>query len=219
VSSLDLSLREVKELVSFSDGAIQAPDIRRHLWKSWGLCQRHAWGYAIVESELRWQPLGTTVLYVDLTQRAAAIARRSAVSSRARARRFEARSTCPTCDYLLLVDDGDERFAVRQAKVNGRARSRVWIAGSRAEWLAHSCPACLGGDGLPCRPHLLAGRLPCPPDLADRLDEIIKRLLRFQESMTWGADPATANESASLVEVLGWFAGWETPDRIVLESL
>ena len=51
VLPLDATPSEVRGLRSFIDGMIMIPDVRRHLHKSWGLCPRHAWLEAVVESE------------------------------------------------------------------------------------------------------------------------------------------------------------------------
>jgi hypothetical protein len=117
---------EVTELRSFVDGMIMVPDVRAHLHKSWGFCPRHTWLEAVVECELRVRPHGTSLLYEDLTTRAAA-----QLSSGGRRnlglRRLRSRASCYTCDYLQLthrhLPDGvtDGVVAPGTAAAGGRA--------------------------------------------------------------------------------------------------
>lgn len=99
---IDATDAEVKQLAAFVDGSIMVPEIRHHLWRSWGFCSRHTWLHAVVECELRARPFGTAILYHDLTWRAARTIAGRARPRSWRIRRLASKDTCFTCDYLEL---------------------------------------------------------------------------------------------------------------------
>lgn len=211
---LDFTAAEVKQLWWFNNGSIMEVETRRHLWRSFGLCARHAWGYAIVENEVRrGRPFSTAILYEDLARRAARlVGRRPWPWSRIRSR-LTARGCCFTCDYLgglpggaLTVDV--EQWAEMAAQVNRRTRTARLVAEAAHAWRGAVCPDCAGGPGLPCRPHLLE-RDEAPPGLARSLEDLADRLERLVDSMTVRRTPIGPSERASWVEALGWFGGWD----------
>jgi hypothetical protein len=208
---LDLTLPEVKELWSFLDGLIMSADARHQLWRSWGPCSRHTWASAVAECVYRVSLHSTAILYEDLMGRAVAVLRRPALSDHARLRRLEARGPCITCDYLEIARDGDPSFRDRQERVNRRELFTRLLGDARPVWESRTCPLCLGGDGVVCRPHLLAGAAEITPELSSRLDELHGRLTVFAKSMRWQGPTSTPDERASWVEALGWFAGWQYP--------
>jgi hypothetical protein len=201
-----LAPQEVRHLARFVDGAIMDPDVRQALHRSWGPCPRHSWGYAVVELELRGgRPFGTSILWEDLTRRAARVARgpRSVAL-----RRLRGRGRCFTCEHLALPEAEEREARAAARRVNRLSATRLALELTREEWEPRTCPACAGGGGPTCRLHLdertaagLAGELTA---IADRLD-------RFVHSMTYRGEPATPAERASWVEALGWFAGWCYP--------
>lgn len=83
----------------FCDGAIMDGGTREHLWRSWGLCPRHAWLYFRAENELKYQPLGNAVLFEDLTGRVVSRLR-SHRGERHKRHALATRDTCLTCDYV-----------------------------------------------------------------------------------------------------------------------
>lgn len=211
--ALELTEAEVAQLWWFSDGAIMNPQTRRQLWRNWGLCDRHTWAYFVIECELRWQPLGTAVLYQDLLDRAIAAwpARwaPAAVRRRTFGRRFGAGSvSCPTCEYAAHTRRAPG-FAAQHRRANRSERSRAFVTDCRSTWQRWMCPWCVPtGSGVPCRVHLAAGHP--PPDHTDHgallaLQDPLRRCVR---SMTHGGQPRPET-NAALVGVLGWFAGWQ----------
>jgi hypothetical protein len=75
---LPFSEPEIRQIWSFLDGAIMDVGTRQHLWRSWGLCPRHAWCYAVAELEIRGgRPFSTTILYEELVGRAARLISRT----------------------------------------------------------------------------------------------------------------------------------------------
>jgi hypothetical protein len=213
------SAAEVKQLWSFLDGAIMDPYIRRQLWRSWGLCPRHAWGYAITEVEARGgRPFSTSILYEDLLARAASLIGAPALPWRLVRARLRTRGVCFTCDYAALARSFlDTGLGDVQAKVNRRLRTAALLTASRPTWRRQACPTCLGGEGPVCRPHLLAGVR--PPGgrhrLANALRSLRQRLHLLVRSMTWQGPVVGPAEEASWVEALAWFGGWQSLRLVV----
>lgn len=206
--------QEVKYLTSFIDGEIQVPEVRHHLHESWGLCARHAWIESVAECELRARPFGTSILYRDLTSRAADSLARRPVPVVTRLRRLRSHATCLTCDYLDIAKMTDHSLDAQVARVNARRRFTQLLRQSEHEWRAASCPACLGGHGPLCRPHLLAGGAEPGLEVPNALEELAQRLAVFVRSMTWLGPMATPTVKSSWIEAIGWFAGWDFPDTV-----
>ena len=209
--TLDLTDAEVKQIWAFQDGAFMNVDVRHHLWKSWGFCPRHTWAAAFTEPALRGRLHGTVILYEDLTGRAVTAVRRAAVRDVTIAHRLEARASCFTCDFVDIAQEHPgARLVAARKQVNQRQRFTEMLMEGEAVWSQRTCPACLGGEGLVCRPHLLAGA-GVPKGLADGLAELRTRLAAFSNSMRWGGPRASVEDRSSWVEALGWFAGWDYP--------
>jgi len=214
VGPLDFTESELKQLWSFVDGAIMAPDIREHLRKGWGLCPRHAWGYAVTEIEVRrGRPFSTAILYEDLARHAARlVGQRHKPWTRVRSQ-LRTRSICFTCDYVSMVDGGrDPGEGAPNSLTLGRVNERTGTLAMFEELgdvvLERACPTCLGGDGLICRLHILeqAG----PPDaLTAELGALAVRLRRLIDSMNAKGSEVGSVEAVSWIEALGWFGGWD----------
>ncbi len=215
---LELSLNEVRRLWWwFQDGSIMSPRIRQQLRHAWGFCPRHTWAHAAVECELRGRPFSTANLYRDLAARAAEALTSPSPSKRRRrspphpVERLRASAACVVCATLATsTAPPDPGFAERRELVNRLERTRGYLADLRPVWEPASCPGCLGGTGMVCRPHLLAGE-PSSVDLSEyahRLRELAGRLDLLVDSMTLHGPVATPEAAAAWVEALGWFAGW-----------
>lgn len=216
---LDLLPGEVKQLRAFMDGAIMEVDTRRHLWRSWGLCPRHAWAYVIVECELRARPLGCSILYEDLLSRALRLLTTPHLAPGATVGHLRPRATCYTCDYLAIVErrgsePGDPGLTEGVARVNTRPVFSELVLGSRTTWEGRSCPRCLHGYGPLCRPHVIqAGAAPGNKAIVS-LESTLDHLHTFVKSMTWRGPERTTELEASLIEALGWFTGWQWPAAV-----
>jgi hypothetical protein len=51
--TLPLSNGEINFLWWFIQGSIMSPSTRDRLWKTWGMCERHTWGFISVEAAFR----------------------------------------------------------------------------------------------------------------------------------------------------------------------
>ena len=212
LGDLDLRPSEVKEMWWFFDGSVNVVEVRHHLWRSWGFCSRHAWAFALAAAELRAGLLQPAVLYEDLVGRAAAAVRRARTEAGV-LKALSARDSCFTCDYCARSED-DPHFSEKTQQVNLREESTALVVESAPVWRPRSCPQCLGGQGIPCRPHLLSGDVRPPSDLAERLSALAGRMHVFRRSLLWRGPSASEQERASWVEVLGFFAGWAVPEII-----
>ena len=217
LGELDLSPAEIRQLHSFLDGSIMSPFVRHRLWHSWGFCPRHTWAFGSCDIDIRsTRPFSVGILYEDLAGRAARVL--SAHRPLAwRLRQLESRDVCFTCDYLEIARSGSfEPYVFElQVRANRRERTRRQLAESRPVWEKQVCPVCLGGDGVTCRPHLLAGAGRPVRAVAAYLADLTERLGAMQDSFTWRGPVATPEQKASWVEALGWFGGWEFPFRIL----
>lgn len=120
----ELRSPELKELQSFLDGAIMDVGIRHHLWRSWGLCERHGWCYAVVELEIRGgRPFSTAILYEDLALRSGRWCASSSRSGASRAARAASAAPASSADRTSLR-------ASRPTRPSSGASSRR----SRAGW-------------------------------------------------------------------------------------
>jgi hypothetical protein len=197
----ELTPAEVRALWELRDDAIL--DARPRLWATWGFCPRHAWGQFTVELELRGLPPTTITLYEDLL-------RRAVEPTPDRLDRLRPTGGCPVCEGPL-DEDG---WAVETAVVNRRERTITLLQECASYWTPRTCPRCLGGDGLICRPHLLEdGGSFDAPVLMD-----LRRVVEgVGDALSYPPRTVLPREWAALVETLGWFAGW-TELRGILPS-
>ncbi len=219
VGELAFTPAEVKQLWWFLDGAMMAPDVRRHLREGWGFCPRHSWGLAVVECQLRGgAPFATSILYEDLTRRAERLLKGSMLRLRPGARgALEPKRPCFTCDYVARGGDVEPSFREWQQRVNRLDRVRRRVEEVRAQWERRTCPLCLGGGGLVCRQHILMGA-DLPAELRPELGALADRLKAFVGSQTVRRTPVGPLERAAWIEALGWFCGWDAPRKLVRGS-
>lgn len=222
VGSLDFTGSEVRQFRTFLDGAIMSVGVRHNLWRSWGLCPRHAWGYAITEVELRsGMPFSTAILYADLSSRAERLVGRRRPWQLVRPN-FESRSACFTCSWLETVARVTESEEVdwrrHAARVNQRRRVHERVAEARSTWLGKACPLCVSrAGGLVCRLHLLAGAAP-PDGLARALAQLTDRLETLADSLTVRRTVTDVDDRFAWVEALGWFGGWDYAQKLMREA-
>jgi hypothetical protein len=220
LGDLDWSLTEIRQMHSFLDGSIMNPLVRHHLWRSWGFCPRHTWAFGSCDIEIRsTKPFSVGILYEDITGRAAQM-----LASRRPTgwllRQLRSQDTCFSCDYLEIARGTSfESYVVSlHNRANRRERTLRQLAESRPVWETRTCPVCFGGDGPPCRPHLLAGAAHPDRAVADYLRDLTRRVETMTKSFTWRGPVATPEEQASWVEALAWFGGWEYPFRALAEA-
>jgi len=213
---VDLSNAEVRQLTAFLNGAIMDSGVRHHLWRSWGLCERHGWAYAVLEIEVNGgRPFSTTILLADLMVRAVRLMRRTRrLPWPVPLHRLRVGAKCFTCEFVAMIARVNGAFPASEESAAGGQTTRftALLKSSEALWRPLACPACGGGRGPLCRPHLLAGR---PPGLREEMERYLSglsgRLETYLRSMTWRGPVASELEGVAWIEALGWFYGWRTP--------
>lgn len=216
---IDATVAEVKRLWWFHDGSIMNVGVRHHLWASWGSCPRHTWLYAISEVELRGGGLlGTAAVRGPAWQGCGRGPRPTAAASSPCGRPAVAGQLL---HLRLHRAHGGAGTTLRRSHRPGE-RAVAGAADARPAagtvWRPRACPACLGGDGIPCRPHLLAGAIDPPRDLDRRLGALRVRTAKFLRSQTWRPPSLTPLERIAWLEALGFFAGWAVPDVLTKSS-
>ena len=210
----DYSPQEVKQLWWFRDGSIMSVPIRDRLWEARGLCYRHAWGYALLEIEMMaGRAFSTAILYADYADRAAKLL--GGKGKFGRKPKLEANGPCMTCDHLRTTASHSLTGAEwpRGAEIVNKGEStRLLVGWCESTWRAASCPACMGGSGPTCRPHLIAGVSPTP-GIAETLACMASRLDPLVRSMTVDRTDIGDSERASWIEAIGWFTGWKEMPR------
>lgn len=225
-----LTVEEVGALWAFLHGDIMIGGIRQRVREHWGLCPRHAWGHAVVEIEL-WetgagargghQPFDVIVLQDDLLE----TARHTLTSSRRSPKHsLRRRGSCYVCDQLTGATDrgltpiGYAGFNSEPLteETNRLEYSRKWMDETSPVWSARTCPRCSDDQsprGVLCRPHLVADDAPheAVDQVIPYLDELAPRLKRLLDSMSEHGKPATPDDDAAWIEVLGWLHGWTFP--------
>jgi hypothetical protein len=188
--------------------------MRRRLRRTWGFCQRHAWGFLAIECAFRDGYLhGSAILYEDLMERA----QTAFISSRrgSAAWHLRNRGPCPMCD----LGYGLHSVGYAQPAVLDRGRDftnlRRFASETRRYWERYVCGQCLGQEGmeLRCRPHLLAdmsqGRLGNLEAEEGFVRYLLNHLKAYSRSFRWEwRDTETSEDRASLVSAVGWLSGW-----------
>ncbi len=97
---LQLSDGEIHYLYWFIQGSIMVPEMRHRLRRAWGFCERHAWGYILVEAAFyRGYMHGSALLYEDLlTPALSAFAAQGPLKNWRLARNLRRKGPCPMCD-------------------------------------------------------------------------------------------------------------------------
>ena len=162
----DIDLSKVKQLwCDLSGSSVMDAAVRHRLVRSRGPCLRHAWAMAIVGNRAaRW---GAVYRHDPLRGPVglAATALASAAHPGDDVRTLTPRDVCMTCDYGSLAC-ADPMFEEKTRRANDRQRTRAMLTESRQIWSPQACPFCVvGGTGLPCLPHLLAGATRIPSEL------------------------------------------------------
>ncbi len=213
---LELSNAEVRQLLAFLDGAIMDSGVRHHLWRSWGLCDRHGWAYALLEIETTGgRPFSTTILLADLIRRAARLMRRTRhLPWPVPLHRLRPAASCFTCEFVAMSARVNAGRSAHLDSVGTLQSDRFTARMRKSEpiWLPSVCPACGGGQGPVCRPHLVRGQNPgSREELEGYLLGLSGRLATYLGSMTWRGPVASELEGVAWIEGLGWLYGWQVP--------
>jgi len=220
-----LSKGEIHCLWSFMLWAsIMNPETRRHLRQSWGLCERHGWGWLTMECSLRQDYLhGPAILYEDIMERAR-VAFVGRLHFKALQRRLRNRDQCLMCD--MGYGPQSIGYPDKETLKAGRDFSnlRSFALKTRRYWEKYVCKLCMGeqGEGLLCRPHLLSElsyeRLSQKDiDIQKHFVDYMSEQVRiYARSFRWEwRGTKTVENEASLIMAIGWCYGWTELLRII----
>ena len=215
-SGSQLSDGEIHYLYWFTQGSIMVPDIRHGLRKAWGFCERHAWGYILVEAAFcRGYMHGASLLYEDLLTPALSISRiRTPLQNWRLARDLRNRGPCPMCK--MGFGPHSKGIASPELIKRGRAITELGkLAGStETYWEKTICGRCAkNGSAQRCRRHLIED---ASKGLIDTLsthhalvEYIFYHLSRYHRSFQLEFQGKQTDEDvAALISAVGWCSGW-----------
>lgn len=207
-----LSNGEIHFLWWFIQGSIMAPAVRESLWKGWGMCERHAWGFISVEAAFRQGYMhGPAIVYDDLMRQAERVFAHRNIS-----KGLHKKGPCHMCE---LGYGPDMKGAARPDIVKtGRDLKEIRAFARRTfpYWREAVCGRCAGtGSEMRCRRHLredLSARKIRDLSMHEQLVRYIARHLsvyalsfRYEYNGT-----ETEEDVAALISAVGWCSGWKT---------
>jgi len=211
-----LSNGEIHFLWWFIQGSIMSPSTRERLWKSWGMCERHAWGFMVMEAAFHQGYMhGAAILYEDLMGRAAHLfGTRWPKTWRIRSG-FREKGSCLMCE--AGYGPQSRGAAGEKLLITGRDLTEIQQMArlTLPDWSGAVCGICIGEENdLRCRKHLIAdlalGKHPNLETHARRVEDMATRLRTYACSFRYGFHgTATRRDMAALIEAVGWCSGWK----------
>ncbi len=194
------------------------PSTRDRLRRAWGLCDRHAWGFMVIDAAFRGGYLhGPAVLYEDLIERAVIAMDVTGPISRGRmVRKLREREPCIMCEGRYGPDTKGAANADRVQKGRDLTELRLLARRTDPYWRPTICGRCAGTDAVQrCRRHLIED---IATDLVDNFDEhcqlvndIAHRLSIYAQSFQLEFRHTRKDEDmAALISAVGWCSGWTT---------
>lgn len=212
-----LSPGEVHYLWWFIQGSIMNPEVRRCLWRAWGMCPRHGVGALAAEAAFRHGYLhGPAILYADLMERAARAFRLSGPLAGARlAHRLRSHGPCLMCEMGLGPDSPGFVSGPRLSTRRDLGPLRRFAGSVERYWRGMVCGRCARTKGAArCRGHLVQDleRNPAPELARHRalVAWIARHTERFSASFRLDLSGTDTPEGrAALVSAVGWCSGWK----------
>jgi len=211
-----LSPVEIHFLWWFIQGSIMNPSTRERLRKAWGLCERHSWGWMVVEAAFRSGYMhGPAVLYEDLMGLAvAAFEMHGPVQHGRLGRRLRLKGPCLMCEEGYGFES--KGFVKEEVVRQGRdLRELQILAGSCQQyWRMAVCGRCAGTvSAQRCRKHLLEDR---SQGLVDNIPNhrslviyLSQHLFKYARSFQFEfRGTRTEEDAAALISAVGWCSGW-----------
>ncbi len=202
------------------------PSTRTRLRRAWGLCQRHAWGWMVVEAAFRNAYMhGPAVLYEDLMSGAEPLFDLRGPGQLVRlVRRLKEKGPCLMCEEGY--DAGSKGFVKPHIVQQGRDLTQFQGLAERTApfWSHKICGRCADTDSpLRCRIHLIEdisrGRAKDIQFHRGVFGDVAERLRRYARSFQFEFQGTRTDEDeAALIEAVGWCTGWETFLALVRSS-
>jgi len=215
--AFELSPGEIHFLWWFIQGSIMNPSTRERLRRGWGMCERHAWGWMVVEAAFRSGYMhGPAVLYEDVMGLAsAAFEMRGPMQHERLTRRLRRQGPCLMCEESYGPDS--KWFVKPQIVMQGRDLSefRSLAQSTFPYWQTAVCGRCSGDDSpARCRRHLVedvsAGLLGDLSPARDLVAHIVHHLVRYARSFQFEFKGThTLEDEAALICAVGWCSGWK----------
>lgn len=185
---------------------------------AWGMCERHAWGYLLVDAAFRRGYLhGPVVLYEDLMQRANDAVGKPRPAWRYRALRdLRAKGPCLMCELGYGPSSLSDWRPDRIARGREPNHFRAFAERTKRCWEPDVCGSCVGArTTVLCRRHLLesvkANGKNQLQGQASWLSSTMQHITNFSQSFGYerrGSD--TEKDRAALISAVGWCSGWRT---------
>lgn len=222
-----LSEGEIHYLYWFIQGSIMVPDIRHRLRRAWGFCERHAWGYLLVEASFyRGYMHGAALLYEDLMSPAlSAFPVQGPLKNWRLVRNLNSKGPCPMCEMGF----GPRSKGMARPELIEKGRDATELVGlariTETYWVKTICGRCAENRSLNrCRRHLiediLAGEVDRYSEHISFVEYIFYHLCRYHRSFRLEFQGTETEEDiASLISAVGWCSGWKTFFSIYGENI
>ncbi len=217
-SEFRLSDGEVHYLYWFIQGSIMVPDIRHRLRRAWGFCERHAWGYVLVEAAFyRGYMHGASLLYEDLLTPALSVFHvRGPLKNWRLARNLGPQGPCPMCKMGF----GPQSKGMGNPELikRGRDVTELGALARKTEkyWQKAVCGRCAkNGSAQRCRRHLVEDASKGLIDVLSTHNTLIQyiyhHISRYHRSFRLEYQGTQTDEDvAALISAVGWCSGWGT---------
>jgi hypothetical protein len=213
-----LSPGEIHFLWWFIQGSIMNPSTRDRLRKAWGLCERHAWGWMVVEAAFRGGYMhGPAVLYEDLMGLAVAVFEMQGPIQHGRLRRrLRRKGLCLMCEEGYGSES--KGFVKEEVAQRGRDLRELQILArrTRQHWRRTVCGRCAGTiSATRCRRHLIEDQAQgATDDISGHRSLVLylsHHLLTYARSFQFEFHGThTEEDEAALIGAVGWCSGWTT---------
>jgi len=216
-SELQLSNGEIHYLYWFIQGSIMAPDMRHRLRRAWGLCERHAWGYILVEAAFYCGYMhGAALLYEDLlTPALSAFHLQGSLRNWRLARNLRNKGPCPMCEMGF----GPESKGMARPELieRGRDVTELLTLARKTEiyWEKAICGRCArNGSAQRCRRHLIGdvsmGLIDALSTHKTLIEYIYHHISLYHRSFRLEFQGSRTDEDmAALISAVGWCSGWK----------
>ena len=214
-AGFQLSGGEIHFLWWFIQGSIMVPFTRQRLRKAWGLCERHAWGFILVEAAFRHGYMhGPAILYEDLLEPAIlALGQRGLLKQWLLWLHLREKGPCLMCEMNLGPETKGAATPDRIVRGRDTTELRRFAQRTHKYWEIALCGRCLGNGAVQrCRRHLMedasrGGALSLSAHFLF-LKDIFEHLVLYSRSFRWEYQGTeTEEDEAALISAVGWCSG------------
>jgi hypothetical protein len=212
-----LSDGEIYFLWWFIQGSIMSPMTRERLWNGWGMCERHAWAFIVVETAFRGDYLmGPAILYEDLMHRASfKFSNRGLLKPWRVQKGLNERGPCMMCE--MKYGPNSRSAAGPELLEKGRDLYEIQTFAKKTYryWGKTVCGRCAGNSSIHrCRHHLIEsiskGRINDLSLHEKLVNHIARHIKTYMLSFRWeNRGMETVEDMAALISAVGWCSGWK----------